>query len=57
MGTDQAEGVRDGAGWRRREPRGHETVPGKVEPIDPYVLLWAGLVQGCLRKHSGASGT
>ena len=31
--------------------------PAKVEPIDPYVFLWAGLVQGCLRNHSGASGT
>ena len=27
--------------------------PAKVEPIDPYVFLWAGLVQGCLRNHSG----
>ena len=24
--------------------------PAKVEPIDPYVFLWAGLVQGCLRN-------
>ena len=28
MGTDQAEGVRDGAGWRRRA-QGYETVPGE----------------------------
>ena len=34
-------GSRDGARW-------------KVEPICPYVFLWAGLVQGCLRNHSGA---
>ena len=30
--------------------------PAKVEPIGPYVFLWAaaGLEQGCLRNHSGA---
>ena len=27
----------------------------KVEPIGPYVFLWAGLDQGCLRNHSGAA--
>ena len=36
------------------EPRGHEMVPAKVEPIGPYVFLWAGLHQGCLRNLSGA---
>ena len=36
------------------EPRGHETVPGEGgADFDPYVFLWAGLVQGCLRNHSG----
>ena len=29
--------------------------PAQVEPIGPYVFLWAGLVQGCLRNHSGAA--
>ena len=29
MGTDQAEGVRDGAAGGGAEPRGHETVPGE----------------------------
>ena len=29
--------------------------PAKVEPIGPYVFLWAGLDQGCLRNHSGAA--
>ena len=28
--------------------------PAKVEPIGPYVFLWAGLDQGCLRNHSEA---
>ena len=26
-----------------------------MEPIGPYVFLWAGLDQGCLRNHSGAA--
>ena len=55
VGTDQAEGVRDGAGWRRRAQGSRESrrCPAKVEPIGSYVFLWAGLVQGCLRNHSG----
>ena len=47
-----------GTGWvAEASPGVDETVPGEVEPIDPYVFIWAGLVQGCLRNHSGASGT
>ena len=44
VGTDHTEGVRDGAGWWRREPSGHETVPGEGGAYWSlqYVFLWAG---------------
>ena len=55
VGTDHTEGVRDGAGWWRREPSGHETVPGEGGAYWSlqYVFLCMGrwLVQGCLRNH------
>ena len=44
VGTDHTEGVRDGAGWRRREPRGHETVPGEGGAYWSLCVptVWAG---------------
>ena len=27
----------------------------KVEPVGPYVFLWAGLDEGCLRNHFGGA--
>ena len=58
MGTDQTEGVRDRCGTvlgDGGEPRGQRRCPAKVEPFGPYVFLWAGFDQGCLRNHSGAA--
>ena len=57
VGTDQAEGVLSCARrcWvAEASPGVMRRCPAKVEPIGSYVFLWAGLVQGCLRNHSGA---
>ena len=55
VGTDQAEGVRDGARDGEASPGVTRRCPAKVEPIGPYVFLWAGLDQGCLRNHFEAA--
>ena len=53
VGTDQAEGVQDVAGVTLASLGVTRRCPAKVEPNGPYVFLWAGLDQGCLRNHSG----
>ena len=62
VGTDQQKGCRAVLGDRGEPMCVAQGAPwvttrcsAKVEPIGPYVFLWAGLDQGCLRNHSGAA--